>query len=220
MDIKNFDGIIFDLDGTFIDSMDVWHEVDVEFFKRRGIPLPPDYKEKIKTMHFVSAAEYTKKEFNLPDSVESIIEEWRSLCMEQYKTTVPLKDGAGEFIAFCKENGLKTAYATASDDDLCRAVLEHNCVLHLFDSKTYVHEVGKDKTHPDVYLLAAEKIGVAPSNCIVVEDILAGLKSAKSAGFTAVAMFDKSSQSDWREMCKAADKNIKSFSELMPFTNK
>lgn len=215
MNITDFDGIIFDLDGTFIDSMDVWHEVDVEFFKRRGIPLPPDYKETIKTMHFVSAAEYTKEKFNLPDSVNSIIEEWRSLCMKQYKTTVPLKDGAGEFIKFCKENGLKTAYATASDDDLCKAVLKHNGVLHLFDSKTYVHEAGKDKTHPDVYLLAAKKIGVTPSKCLVVEDILAGLKSAKNAGFTAIAMFDESSANDWEEMRKTADKSIHSFKELL-----
>lgn len=215
MNITDFDGIIFDLDGTFIDSMDVWHEVDVEFFKRRGIPLPPDYKETIKTMHFVSAAEYTKEKFNLPDSVNSIIEEWRSLCMKQYKTTVPLKDGAGEFIKFCKENGLKTAYATASDDDLCKAVLKHNGVLHLFDSKTYVHEAGKDKTHPDVYLLAAKKIGVTPSKCLVVEDILAGLKSAKNAGFTAIAMFDESSANDWDEMRKTADKSIHSFKELL-----
>lgn len=215
MNIKDFDGIIFDLDGTFIDSMSVWHEVDVEFFKRRGIPLPPDYKEKIKTMHFISAAKYTKEAYNLPDSEESIIEEWHSLCMEQYRTTVMLKNGAGEFIKFCKENGLKTAYATASDDDLCKAVLQNNGVLHLFDSTTYVHEAGKDKTHPDVYLLAAEKIGVSPKKCLVVEDILIGLKSAKSVGFTVVAMFDKSSESDWSEMCKTADENIHSFKELM-----
>lgn len=215
MNIKNFDGIIFDLDGTFIDSMNVWHEVDVEFFKRRDIPLPPDYKEKIKTMHFASAAEYTKKEFGLSDSVENIIEEWKSLCMEQYKTTVPLKDGAKEFIEFCKSNGLKTAYATASDDDLCKAVLKNNGVLHLFDSKTYVHEAGKDKTHPDVYLLAAEKIGVSPLKCLVAEDILTGLKSAKSAGFTVIAMFDKASNEDWSEMCKTADISIKSFNELL-----
>ena len=215
INIKDFDGIIFDLDGTFIDSMDVWHEVDVEFFKKRGIPLPPDYKEKIKTMHFKSAAKYTKEEYNLPDTEEDIIEEWHSLCMEQYKTSVMLKDGAAEFIEFCKNNGLKTAYATASDDDLCTAVLQNNSVLHLFNAKTYVHEAGKDKTHPDVYLLAAEKIGVQPSKCIVVEDILIGLKSAKQAGFTVIAMYDKSSKSDWEEMCKIADKNIHSFKELI-----
>ena len=75
--------------------------------------------------------------------------------------------------------------------------------------------MGKDKTHPDVYLLAAEKIGVAPSKCIVVEDILAGLKSAKIAGFTVIAMYDKTSKSDWGEMCKISDINIKSFAELM-----
>lgn len=215
MDIKNFDGIIFDLDGTLIDSMSVWDYVDIEFFKRRGIEMPPDYKEKIKTMHFVSAAEYTKKAFNLPDSEESIIDEWHSLCIEQYRTTVSLKSGAAKFIEYCRKNGLKTSYATASDDALCKAVLQNNGVLHLFDSKTYVHESGKDKTHPDVYLLAAQKIGVPPSKCLVAEDILIGLKSAKSAGFTVIAVYDESSRGDWNEMCKIADKSIYSFEELL-----
>lgn len=215
MNIKDFDGIIFDLDGTFIDSMGVWNDVDSEFFKRRGIIMPDDYKEAIKTMHFASAAKYTKERFNLPDSEESIIEEWHGLCIEQYRTTVKLKSGAGEFIKLCKKHGLKTSYATASDDALCEAVLGNNGVIQYFDSKTYVHEVGNDKSEPDVYLCAAKKIGAVPEKCLVVEDILMGVKSAKRAGFTVIAMFDETSHNDWEEMCKIADKGITSFEELM-----
>lgn len=215
MNIKDFDGIIFDLDGTFIDSMSVWNDVDEAFFRKRGILMPEDYKEAIKTMHFASAAKYTKERFNLPDTEESIAEEWHSLCIEQYRTTVKLKSGAGEFIKLCKEYGLKTSYATASSDELCEAVLGNNGVIRYFDSKTYVHEVKNDKSEPDVYLRAAEKIGAAPERCLVVEDILIGVKSAKRAGFTVIAMFDETSRSDWEEMCRIADKNIRSFEELM-----
>lgn len=215
MNIRDFDGIIFDLDGTFIDSMSVWHKVDELFFEKRGIPLPPDYKEIIKTMHFDSAARYTKDTFCLPDTVEEIIDEWRNTCMEQYKTTVRLKSGAADFIKKCKEAGLKTAFATASDDALCEAVLRANGVREYFDSKTYVNEVKTDKHKPDVYLLAAEKIGTDPTKCIVVEDILIGIKSAKSAGFTTVAMYDEASENEWGEMCREASLAIRSFNELL-----
>lgn len=215
MDIKKYKGIIFDLDGTFIDSMNVWHEVDYQFFKRRNMEIPEGYKKAINKMPFTAAAEYTKKEYNISETVEEIIDEWHSLVIEEYKHNVKLKDGGKEFIKFCKSAGLKCAYATASADILCETVLKANKVRQYFDSKTYVYEVEKDKSFPDVYLLAAQKIGVNPSECIVVEDILAGIKSAKSGGFTTVAMFDESSKDDWNEMCAIADVNIRSFTELM-----
>lgn len=215
MDIRKYKGVIFDLDGTLLDSMDVWNEVDVEFFKRRNIPLTDDYKEKIKSMHFDTAAQYTKEAYNLPDSTEEIIAEWLELCKEAYSTTVPLKDGAKEFIKYCKKCGLKIAFATASDDILCEAVLRNNGVREFFDAKAFVNEVKKDKHQPDVYILAAEKIGAKPCECIVCEDILIGIKAANSVGFTTVAMFDESSKDEWEKICKVADFNIKSFIELM-----
>ena len=75
MKIKNFKGAIFDLDGTLLDSMHIWHDVDVEFFKRRNLPLDSGYVDVIKNMHLPAAAVYTKEKYNLKESAEQIVDE-------------------------------------------------------------------------------------------------------------------------------------------------
>ena len=215
MDLKTIDGVIFDLDGTFIDSMSVWHEVDVEFFRRRNMEIPEGYKEIIKKMPFDASAEFTRTEYNIKESAEEIIQEWHDLSIDAYKNHVKLKDGAREFAAKCKEHGIKIGYATASEDSLCETVLMANGVRQYFDEKTYVNEVQKDKSEPDVYLLCAKRLGVKPERCLVCEDILSGLLSAKKAGFITCGMYDDASAKDWEKIKRISDFAIQSFSELM-----
>ncbi|MGN0570429.1 MAG: HAD family hydrolase [Candidatus Fimenecus sp.] len=215
MDIKKFKGVIFDLDGTLIDSMDVWNQVDIEFFKRRSMEVPEGYKKVIGKMPFTAIAEYTKEKYSIKESAEEIIEEWHAIALEEYKYNVKLKDGAKEFIEKCKENGLKCTYATASADILCKTVLKANNVYEYFDSKAYVYEVDKDKSEPDVYLLAAERLNLNPQECIVFEDIIEGVKSAKKGGFTVCGVYDDSSAKDEKEIREIADYYIKSFTELL-----
>ncbi len=215
MDNKNFKGAIFDLDGTLFDSMGIWKDVDSAFFNRRGIEMPDDYQECIKDMHFKTMAVYTKKRFNLADDINDIMDEWCELCFDEYENKIGLKDGVYDYLVSLKEKGTKLAYATANTTELSEICLKSNGIFDFFDTGAYLHETKSDKCEPDVYILACERLGLSPEDCIVFEDILPGVCGAKKGNFTVCGVYDKFSEKDKCEICNIADYYIKSFKELL-----
>ena len=215
MDIKKFKGAIFDLDGTLLDSMNVWEDVDKEFFRRRNLDVPPEYIEEIKNMHLAAAAVYTKEKYHIEDSPEDIVKEWLSLCNEAYLNDVALKEGAYLFLEKLHNNGIKMAFATASEKEVCEAPLKKHGIFRFFSASAYVSEINIDKTHPDIYLLAAKRLGLKASECIVFEDIIDAIKSAKKGNFTVCGVYDPNSAKDEEIIRNTADYYIKSFKELL-----
>ncbi|MBQ8766849.1 MAG: HAD family phosphatase [Clostridia bacterium] len=214
MEIKNFKGAIFDLDGTLLDSMHIWHDVDVEFFRRRNLPLTRDYIDVIKNMHLPAAAVYTKEKYNIKESEEEIVKEWLDLCAQAYISDVDLKEGVFEYLKSLHDKGIKMAFATASEKVVCEETLKKHKIFDFFTDFAYVSEINIGKTEPDIYLLAAERIGVEPQECIVFEDIIEGIRSAKKGGFITCGVYDKSSAKDTVEIKKTANYYINSFKEL------
>lgn len=215
MNIKQFKGAIFDLDGTLFDSMGIWKDVDEAFFTKRNMTMPDDYQESIKDMHFKPMAEYTKERFNLPDDIHDIMDEWCSLCFEEYEKHVPLKSGVKKYLEHLKANGIKIAFATANTQELSEVCLKSNKIFDLFDAYAYLFETEKNKNEPDIFLLACERLGLAPQECIVFEDILPAIKAAKKGGFAVCGVYDSFSAKDTDEIIENADYYIKSFAELL-----
>lgn len=215
MNINKFKGAIFDLDGTLFDSMGIWKEVDIAFFKNHGMRMPSDYQDKIKDMHFKTMAIYTKERFHMRSSVESIMDEWCELCFDKYANEVPLKKGVKKFLELLKTNGIKIAFATANTTELSEVCLKNNGIFEYFDTGSYLHETLTDKSDPDVYFLACERLGLSPDECIVFEDLLAGIKGAVKGGFTVCGVYDKHSRRDSENIKRIADYYINSFEELL-----
>lgn len=185
-----FKAALFDMDGTLLDSMGVWAQVDEDFFSIRGIDVPDDYGPNLAGKSFMQSAEYTKERFGLPESCEEIVAEWNALCRVQYEQHVPLKPGAAAYLRLLKRHGVKIAAATALPEHLFMPALKRTGVADLFDAFTSTEETGTHKRTGDVYLLAARKLGAAPEDCIVFEDILEGIEGAHRAGMRACAVFD------------------------------
>ena len=156
-----------------------------------------------------------KKKYNLSESTEEIMKEWYDAACKAYTDKVVLKPYAKTFIEQMHNNGLKIVSATSSDRALFEPCLRRNGIYGFFDAFTQTNEVSRGKKFPDVYMKAAGKAGCSVNECIVFEDVLSAAQGAKSGGFTVVAVYDEASADDWPDICRIADYNIRSYSELM-----
>lgn len=204
---------IFDLDGTLLDSMGVWAQIDIDFLASRGLAVPGDFIDAVSSMSFPEAAAYTIARFGLPDTVEMLLQAWNAMAVHAYGHTVQMKPCAKAYLRQIKAHGNKIAVATSLPSELYRPALRNCGIEDLFDAVCSTDEVAHGKTHPDVYLLAAQRLNAAPADCIVFEDILEAIISAKKAGMTAYGVYDEASKGHWKEIEAAADGILYSFQD-------
>lgn len=206
---------IFDLDGTLLDSMGMWVQIDKDFLAKRGIQLTMDYFDDITTMGFEEAARYTIERFGFPETPQQIMEEWREMSEHHYRHAVELKPYVREYLQQLAQDGVRIAAATASERSIMLETLERHGILKYFETVVCVAEVGRGKGFPDIYEEVARQLDLAAADCMVFEDILAGIQGAKDGGFPAVGVYDEASAKDRAAMELLADRYIESFSELL-----
>ena len=212
-----FEAAIFDLDGTLLDSMYVWHRVDDLFFEKRGMVSPPDYGAALAGKSYRESAEYTIQRFHLPQTWQEIVQEWTDMARDEYAHRVPLKDGAREYLISLQRAGVKLAVGTALPEYLYRPCLENLGIMDLFGALCSTDETGgRGKQNGEVFLLAASRLGVAPENCAVFEDTMEGLRGAKRAGMLAYCAMDASNSHTHAEIATFADGMIASFRDILP----
>lgn len=201
-----YKAVIFDLDGTLIDSMGIWLDVDKEYLIKRKIPVPDDLFEDVPEGNsFNEICQYFKDKFSLPDSIEEIGAEWIEMVGQHYKTDIKLNDGAEELIKFLYEQKVKMAIGTSNTKYLADTVLKANGVLHYFDSVVAGCEEIKGKPYPDIFLKAAEELGIDSKDCLVIEDTIHGVRAAHKAKMDAFAIFDDNDTHDIENLKKEAD---------------
>lgn len=182
---------LFDLDGTVFDSVELWHEIDDIFLAKRGRTPDDEYKRSIAVLGFTKTAYFTIDYYGLDDTPEQLMREWTELAADAYANTVPLFDGAKEYLEECRAAGVKVAAVTSLRGEFARSCLQNNGALHCFTHIFTADEVGLSKNSPEIYLHAARVLGVDPALCVVFDDVPEPLRSAKDAGMTAVAVRGK-----------------------------
>ena len=212
-----FEAAIFDLDGTLLNSMWVWHRVDDVFFEKRGMESPEDYGRALAGKSYRESAEYTIERFRLSESWQEIVDEWTGQAVYEYANNVQLKCGAREYLHLLKGCGVKLAVATALPEYLYRPCLTHLGIIDMFDTLCSTDDTGgRGKAKGEVYLLAAGRIGVEPAKCAVFEDIPEGLAGAIYAGMKAYAVLDESGAYFHEDMKKMACASFECYDEIMP----
>ena len=206
--------VIFDLDGTLVDSMGMWKEIDIEFLGRFGIPLPDSLQEEIEGKSFSETAVYFKERFDLPMSLDELKNCWIEMAMYQYSHVVPLKPGVLEFLQYLKRKGISMGIATSNSRELVTAVTEALGISGYFSAVAVSCQVERGKPAPDVYLFTAGLLGVSPEECLVFEDIPAGILAGKRAGMTVWAVEDSYSAGIREKKEALADAFLDSYGDI------
>ena len=200
--LQNIRAVIFDLDGSLVDSMWMWRAIDIEYLGRFGIPLPEDLQSRIEGMSFSETAVYFKEHFPIPDSIDQIKEDWNRMAWDKYANEVPLKPGIPEFLERCREEGIKLGIATSNSRQLVENIAEVHNLRDYFSCIMTGCDVAHGKPSPDIYLAVAEGLDCPPTQCLVFEDIIPGIQAGKAAGMRVCAVEDAYSVND-RERKKA-----------------
>lgn len=213
-------GVIFDLDGTILDSTWVWGQIDIDFLAKYGFDVPADYVEAIAAMGFGEAAKYTIERFQLKQSAEEVMKEWNDMAMEAYTNRVSLKEGTKELLQWLKQEGIVFGVATSNNDSLFAPCLKRNGVYEMFHSFTESSEVKRGKDFPDIYIKEAEKLGCRPEECVVFEDIIPALKAASSGGFITIGVREVARGYEEEEFAGACDYVITEISDALSLLKK
>lgn len=216
---KRFDAVIFDLDGTLVDSMWVWEKIDEDFLRKRNIEKPNDMDKALEGKSFTETAVYFKERFKLEMSVEEIKREWNEMAWLFYTKEVPLKKGVKKFLEVLRKQNIKIGIATSNSIELVNAVLKALEIEAYFDQIRTSCEVGRGKPFPDIYLKVAEDLGVEPDRCLVFEDIPNGVRAGKNAGMTAWGIRDRQDEMLWKEVMAVADFFVVDYDEAMTCLN-
>ena len=212
--LKDIQAVIFDLDGTLVDSMWMWKKIDIEYLEKFGHDLPEDLQGAIAGMSFTETAQYFKTRFDLPVSVEEIKADWNQMAFDKYMNETPLKQGALQFLKDLKEAGIKTGIATSNSRHLVEAVTKQLEIDQYFDAIHTSCEVKQGKPAPDIYELVARNLGVEPKYCLVFEDIPEGIMAGRSANMRVCAIEDEHSAYLREEKRRLADYYINNYDEI------
>lgn len=182
---------IFDLDGTLLDSTDMWENLGARFLQSLDIVPKENLRNEIWDMSLPESAAFFKREYSVSLSEEEILARLNELSESVYTNDAPLKSGVKRLLGSLQMLDIKSALATAADKNLAEAALARTGISEHFSGIFSCSEHGA-KTAPDIFLKAAELLGTKPQETVVFEDSLTAVQTARSAGFITAAVFDRS----------------------------
>ena len=193
-------GVLFDMDGVLLDSEEYITRAGMMMFREKGFEVKESDFKPFTGMGENRFLGGVAEKYGIPFNLEK--DKARAYAIYEQITRGKLKPlkGVKEFIEQCRKKHLKLAVATSADEVKMRINLrETGLKEELFDTLVNGLEVEHKKPHPEIYLLAAERLGLDPASCLVVEDAISGMKAAKAAGCKCLAITSSFSAQEFRE---------------------
>ncbi len=210
--------ILFDLDGTLVDSMWMWADIDEKYLGKFGLSVPDNLQKELDGMGFTETAVYFKQRFHLPDTVEQIKADWNAMAEEFYARTAEPKEGVISFVREMKRQGKAMALASSNSRQLCSVCLKRLGLTDCIETVITACDVGRGKPQPDIYLAAAAALNTAPQHCLVFEDIPMGILAGRRAGMAVCAVRDSYAMDQEHEIRRMANWYISDFRQVLEGT--
>ena len=206
--------LIFDMDGTLIDSNHIWQDIDRSFLEKRGFELTDAYNAGVIYATFPLAAKFTKEYCGLTESEEDIMAEWMELAKDNY-AHVALKPHVREYLEKLRAQGERMAVFTSCVPAHCKTALAVHDLNRCFERVIFAQELGMDKSDPAIFAKATELLGVTPQECIFFDDSVKSCRSAKASGMTVIGVYDPFFEGTKDEMPLVCDRFIRDFGEML-----
>jgi HAD superfamily hydrolase (TIGR01509 family) len=211
----NPQGVIFDMDGTLLDSLTAWKNLADNFLIKNNLTQTTELIKQIEKLTLEKVAHLFAEKFALNLTGDEIFSQWQEEMTYQYLHKITSKPGVKEFLQELAERKIKCCVATLTDKHLAEMALDNLGLLQYMQFVITVGEVGKPKSDPQIYLEAAAKMQLDKKNCLVFEDALYAIISAKQAGFAVCGILDEQTIDHPDIIKENCDIAIESFTELL-----
>jgi HAD superfamily hydrolase (TIGR01509 family) len=213
--MKNLQGIIFDMDGTLIDSTKMWENIASDYLKLKGYQPEDELGMILKNMSLHQGTEYVIKTYSMKETMKEILDGINELTIDKYEKELVAKEGVTELIQRLAKQQVSMCVATASDSRLAKLCLDRIGILKYLKGIYTCGDIGVGKDDPRLFEYALDKLGTPKDCTYVFEDSLYAIETAKKAGFHVVAVYDEASKCDEDALKEKSDIYIRSIKELL-----
>lgn len=207
-------GVIFDFDGSLVDSLYIWESLAYDYLKNLGIDVNQEVYRDLEGMNLFESSAYIQKKYELDKTEKQINDELISIIEDYYINKFQLKDGAREFIIKLYDKGIKMCIGSVSKKELIVKALDRLGIAKYFEFIQTEENSRISKRCPKFFIEASRRLGLYIDEVVVVEDALYTIEAAKLAGFRVIGIWDNYNRHDRDKIEDLVDIYINDFNDL------
>ncbi len=209
-----FKTLLFDFDGTLVDSMPTFASVMLRILDENNIPYESDIVKVITPLGYGGTAKHFIK-LGLDKPEKELVAQMNAYAEEEYTHNIKAKENVKSTLQKLKEQGVSLNVLTASPHSLLDVCLKRNGIYGLFSNVWSCDDFNTTKSDPEIYKMAAKRMGVSVGEVLFFDDNLGANKTARAAGMHTCGVYDASSDNYIEEIKEATDFYIYGFSEIL-----
>lgn len=212
--LKEIKGIIFDVDGTILDSNWVWNNIGIDYLKNLDIEPEDNLNDKLKTMGFQESASYFKIKYGIKASTCTIIRQWNNMVRDRYLNEVSIKDGLFECLEYFSKKGIRICCCSETSQEILTEVLIKKGIMPYLEFFISCIESNCSKTSSNIYDLCTERFSLKKEEVLVIEDAPYAIISAIKGGYKTIGIIEDKVNKKNEMIINNSFKAIQSLNEL------